>query len=455
LAAAVIGVLVSSPVAARDAAFLDPGTLGSGGPGDEAVKVEPKNEIDIGDTVVGMTRRTTLFFVNESPAAVRVDKVDLNSDANVTATVSNDDCSKQGSIAPQSRCSVEISVTPSGPGAWTVEALMTHNGAGRLARAKISGKTSGSVDTEKKETGLAVSSKEASPVDFGEVDLNAKAVRSALMVNDSPEPITLYSIDVIEANNGLERLDQGCTVDMELKPGESCPVTLVWTPSEGGQISTDLIIRHSGRLGFAVIPIRGKAKGGAEPQSNQKVSMDSKGTAKSAASPPPPTADELEKATSGKIAPLSASALPAGAGTGMPAPTGPMRLIGTVGNRAVLLLPDETTKVVGTGDEFTLDDDKTVKVKNVTAKSVTLMIGDKIKELTLGEAPELVAKAAAAEAASKSDGKVTTGPGATNTNANAKQGTPIGAANPPLSPAAAGRALSGAGGNGNIAGASP
>ena len=54
------------------------------------------------------------------------------------------------------------------------------------------------------------------------------------MVNDSPTPITLYSIDVIEAANGLQRLDQGCAVDMELEPGESCPVTLLWSPSENG-----------------------------------------------------------------------------------------------------------------------------------------------------------------------------------------------------------------------------
>ena len=233
LAAAVIGMMISSPITARDAAFMEPAT-GSGGASDEAVKVEPKSEIDIGETNVNMARRTTLFFVNASNMPVQVEKVRrVNSDASVSAEIANDDCSKQGSIAAQSRCSVELSVTPTSPGAWSVEVLMTHNGAGRIARAKVSGKTSGTVASgDRKETGLDMSAKEVTPVNFGDLDVNGKAVRSALMVNDSPDSITLYSIDVIEADNGLELLDQGCAVDMELKPGETCPVTLVWAPNE-------------------------------------------------------------------------------------------------------------------------------------------------------------------------------------------------------------------------------
>src|SRR6202012_1782228 len=105
--------------------------------------------------------------------------------------------------------------------------------------------------------------KEVKPVDFGDVGVgDGKVVRSTLMVNNSPEPITLYAIDVIEADNGLQKLDQGCAVDMELASGASCPVTLLWTPKTNGPVSTDLIIRHSGKMGFAVIPVRGVAKGG-------------------------------------------------------------------------------------------------------------------------------------------------------------------------------------------------
>ena len=116
--------------------------------------------------------------------------MNANADANVLAEVSNDDCTKQGAIAPQSRCTVELSVTPTSPGAWSVELLLTHNGAGRIARAKVSGKTSGTIaNGDRKETGLDMSSKEITPINFGDLEVNGKAARSALMVNDSPDPI--------------------------------------------------------------------------------------------------------------------------------------------------------------------------------------------------------------------------------------------------------------------------
>src|ERR1700749_1733680 len=116
LAAAVIGMMLSSPLAARDAAFVEP-SAGNGGPGDDAIKVDPKNEIDIGETNVNMARRVTVFFSNVSNAAVQIEKVNANADANVLTEIANDDCSKQGTIAPQSRCTVEVSITPTSPGA--------------------------------------------------------------------------------------------------------------------------------------------------------------------------------------------------------------------------------------------------------------------------------------------------------------------------------------------------
>jgi hypothetical protein len=389
LAAAVTGMLIASSAVARDAAFMQPGGNGE----DEAVKVEPKSEIDIGDTELHVTRRVTLFFVNESNAPVQVEKIAVNSDANITAEISNDDCSKQGTIAPDSRCSVEVSVTPSGAGAWSAEALMTHNGAGRIARAKLTGKTTGAGKTdENKETGLSVTSKEINPVDFGELPVGQKAVRSALMVNDSPDPITLYSIDVIEADSGLKVLDGGCAVDTELKPGESCPVTIAWEPTDPGQISTDLIIRHSGRKGFAVVPVRGKTKENPDEVSvkdekNTSTAGNSKGT------PPPPSADELDKQISKSAVQISSAAL-------APKSIGEKKLylIGTVGNRAVLLLPDNTTQIADLDDEVPLGNDQKAKIIAINARSIKISIDGKEKTIQLGESPDLVAKAMAIEA---------------------------------------------------------
>ena len=399
---ALIGFLLAGlagSAAARDASFVDPGLASGNTVNEDSIKVEPKNDIDIGEATINVSRRMTLFFINQTVVPVKIDGITLNADSNVTAVISNDDCTKQGTLAPSNRCGVELSITPNSPGPWSVETLMTHSGAGRITRAKVTGKTPGTAAVDKKDTGLALSSQDMKPVDFGEVEAGGgKAVRSALMVNDSNFPITLYSIDVIEAGNGLTRLDQGCAVDMELKPGESCPVTLVWSPAERGVVSTDLIIRHSGQLGFAVIPIRGTAKGG--DSDSASTSKGGKSDRLRAVIPPPPGAQEVARAMADSLPavsmPATAVAAPvqtedAGSGGG-----GALRLIGTVGNRGVLLKPDGTTVVVQSGDLVEIGS-RRLKVVTIGAHSIDIMIGKERRQLPLEASSELVNRARAAK----------------------------------------------------------
>jgi len=397
---------VGEAMAARDAAFADSGmTAGSAVTGD-AVTVEPKSDIDTGESVVNVAKRTTIFFVNKTNIPVEIVSIATNDDGNVKSSIASDDCSSQQKIAPGSRCSVVIETIPSNAGAWVAEVLLTHKGTGRIARAKLTGKASGQFSADKKEAGFTLSTKDVKPIDFGDVELNSsKVVRSALMVNDSPETITLLSVDVIAAENGLERLDQGCMVDMELKPGESCPVTLVWKPAAKGVISTDLIIRHSGRLGFAVVPIRGNAKepkdySGADVKSAKGGGAPEAGKSGGKPGKLPTAAEEIERELADRVPPLTTDHMPANlAGMASAVTTavgGEFRLIGTVGNRAIILKPDGMTAVAGVGEEISYGDGKTAKLTNVMPKSAEIFIDGKKKQLSLAAAAEITNRALAA-----------------------------------------------------------
>jgi hypothetical protein len=379
------------PAFARDAAFLEPGASGGGGgSSEEAIKVDPKAEIDVGETTLSVAKRVSVFFVNQTNAPVKIEKVVVNSDSNVTAEATANDCTKQGTIEASSRCSVEISVTAVSPGSWSVDVLMTHNGAGRITRARLTGKTSGVTSSDNKSSGLAVNAKETKPVDFGEISVgDGKIVRSTLMINDSAEPITIYSIDVIEADNGLQRLDQGCAVDMELAPGASCPVTLLWVPKSNGPISTDLIIRHSGRLGFAVIPVRGMAKG---PSSTTKVAATD---GKKEVVPLPPSVRELESEMVGKVTPVSSATLENSAPIAEARATGDgsVHLIGTIGERALLLTSTGDTIIIAEGGEFAING-KSAKIVAVKSRSIDYVVGGVRKTLPLEASSMLVDRAA-------------------------------------------------------------
>ena len=416
--------ILQQPALARDAAFVDPG-IGRGKNGDDnAITIEPKNEIDLGETPLNVARRTTLFFINQTGVAVEVAGVVTNADGNVNSILVSDDCTKEGKIAPGSRCSIVSEITPIAAGSWSAEVLMTHNGVGRIAKARLFGKVTGQ-SGERKEQSLAISKSESQQISFGDVSVgDSRAVRSSVMVNDSPEPIKIASIDVIAAENGLERLDQGCKVDLELKPGDGCPITLVWQPQRSGQISTDVIVRHSGKLGFVVIPVRGSAKGETAAATNTTTTTTGSASTSGKAGMPP-TAAELDKLT-GAIPPLDANLLPAKATTSAaPVATGSFALIGTVGNRAIILKPDGTTAVAGVGENLDGDSGQTIKVMKVTARTAELSINGKKRELTLQAADSLVARAASqkAETAMKS---MQTGPSSSEKTASVPSSVKVG-----------------------------
>lgn len=435
-----LSVISGRAEAARDAAFMSPGG-GRGAASDDAILIEPKSDVDVGDTPLNTSRRATFFFVNQSGGPVEVDTITANGDSNVKADLVGDDCTKEKKIATASRCSVTVEVTPTGMGSWTAELLMTHKSAGRIARARVLGKTSAGAQ-EKREMGLSLNTKEVKPVDFGEVEVGVgKAVRSALMINDSNEVITLLSIEIIAADNGLQRLDQGCLSDMDLKMGESCPITMVWKPESKGSISTDLIIRHSGRLGFAVIPVRGvakEAKGGTSKDGSPISASGESGFIMTGAKPsaggsggagtgsPPrsagagsvpmsPTADELEgMLNNGSVPPISADVLPStvtGGSGGSGAAAVPsvsiddVNLIGTVGNRAIIYKPDGTTAMVDIGDTLSLGDGTSLKLLNVSSKEAEVFFAGKKRTLKLKAASTLMQKAASSRSQAQTKGK--------------------------------------------------
>ncbi|NCC02721.1 MAG: hypothetical protein EOM37_01540 [Proteobacteria bacterium] len=385
-------LFLQQPVwAARDAAFVSPSAGSASGASPDSLKVEPKNEVDVGETPVNLGRRATFFFINQTGQVINIEKISANGDSNVKAEIVGDDCSRTKAIPIASRCSVTVEATPTGSGSWSAELLVTHDAPDRIARVRIIGKTGGN-QKERRDLGLSLSTKDIKPIDFGEVEVGTdKAVRTALMVNDSNENISILSVEVIAPENGLERLDQGCLPDMDLKVGESCPVTLMWQPEARGMISTDLIIRHTGQLGFAVIPIRGKAKELVADPSLAGTASGGAGKGAPVKMPDlnaPPTLDDIQREMQGNLSPLSIAGEQAEmvqrrkTKPSEDASLGSYQLIGTVGNRAIIIKPDGSTEIVSLGQDIP-EEGGTVKVLNIAPNEATIMRKGKKQTLRL------------------------------------------------------------------------
>ena len=209
------------------------------------------------------------------------------------------------------------------------------------------------------------------PINFDTVEVGTeRVVRTTLMINDSRDRIKIAAIDFVVPRNGLQHFDHGCIVDQELAPGESCPITLVWKPEEKGILSTDLIVRHNGKLGFTVIPIRGIAKApeGASP----KTDINDIVAARNAASVGTPTSELENILNQTSFLPTPEKTLPEpvlNKKTDLKSPKiskkkAPkvnhlkhLTLIGIVGNRAIFRY-HQRTFIVELGTAFALDNQK-------------------------------------------------------------------------------------------------
>lgn len=372
----------SIQASAREAAFVEPGTATAKGGADEILTADPR-QFEAGESTVGIARRVTMFFTNTGGEPLTISDVNAVGDGNVVVQLTGDDCKQNSKLAAAGRCSVTVSITPTSAGPWSVELLALHDGPGRIARGMIGGRAVNDAKASGRGEGLSIGGKEANPVDFGDVDIASDAaVRTALMVNDSPNGITIKSIDLVAVDKGLEKREQGCAVDQLLKSGESCPITLRWQPDAKGAIATDLIVHHTGKIGFTVIPVRGHARDDSIPDQHMQAGLPpvtrNERPDKSDVPPPPSAAD---------IASAAATILPESVrqasldDLGRKDGDDKIHFIGLVGDRAIVQRRGQT-KVLAAGDTADFDGVE-VELVAVKPKSAAIKINGKAKELAL------------------------------------------------------------------------
>ncbi len=378
--------LLPQPGFARDAAFVEPGTFAGKGASADALIADPKS-FEAGESTVGIMRRVSLFFVNAGSAPLTLVERTATGDGNVKVEIENSDCAAQSKIATASRCTVSLAITPTSAGAWSVEILVRHDGIGRIARALVTGRAINDAKSATRAEGLNLSSRDMKPIDFGEVDLaGAPAVRTALMVNDSPETITIQAIDLIMVDHGLERLTTGCEVDEELKPDASCPITLKWQPKERGNIATDLIMRHTGKIGFTVIPVRGKGIGEGGSGMTQTTALphnnaDNHGQ-KTLPVPPTPSDDAVENIT-GQLPPAVTGDPGVRPVTKVRGTSGDkLYFIGLVGTRAIFQYSG-VTKSAQVGDDVEFGN-MTVKLLALAERKARVLVNGQQRIVQLG-----------------------------------------------------------------------
>lgn len=192
--------------------------------------------LDLGDLTLGDSATGSITVANVAPLgalALELNQLDLSGDA--AFSISGGDCAPGSSLMAGSSCDVEISFTPSAPGAFAaVLEIATNDGQ--------------STDVSLAGEGIqppAVLVASVDSLDIGVIVIGNTASASFTVSNAAApqgESLTLSTLTLEQASIAVTLVDDGCEVGQTLAPAESCTVELSFAPDEPGSYDNRLLI---------------------------------------------------------------------------------------------------------------------------------------------------------------------------------------------------------------------
>lgn len=244
----------ASPALAQFNAFKDPspsagGSGTSAGPDIKAVAPT----VDGGKVKVGGTTYVVAMFRNNGTSPVKVTGINLYPSSSVSTAVSLNKCA-EAPLPPDAQCAVTVAVTGLQIGSWRVEVLLDHDGRSRLATAALQGNVEGGGSKELDEIKADV---EATPeiLDFGTATGGVPLVRGILLRNRTSEKVTLGDMEFDAPPNAGFAMQSQCPES--LAPGESCVVSVTWSPVARGASEAVLRVGHSAKSGLTKVDVKG------------------------------------------------------------------------------------------------------------------------------------------------------------------------------------------------------
>ncbi len=174
------------------------------------------------------TGTTNLVFAGGATAAITLTGTDSGQFSQTTTCAA--------SIAPGANCVVNVTFTPTSTGAKTATLSVAHNGANSPTGVSLSGSGTNAI------LGLSSSS-----LSFGNQLINTSSAAQVLTIsNTGTTGLSLSSI-VIANSTHSSQFSRTTSCAATLPPGESCTVSVTFTPtSTGAKTAVNLSITHNG-----------------------------------------------------------------------------------------------------------------------------------------------------------------------------------------------------------------
>jgi hypothetical protein len=171
------------------------------------------------------------------------------------------DCPKD--ILPGESCVATVTWTPAVKGISQGLLTVMHSGKSAVTKVDIKGNYTPAASASAPrypeavpDMGVLVSDRDQ--IDFGTGIKSISAITASL-VNMGAADVTLKSLTLAGADNGLSLARSGCRAGTVLKPNEACPLTVNWVPSRSGAVVDNIQILHTGVRGVLILEIHGTA----------------------------------------------------------------------------------------------------------------------------------------------------------------------------------------------------
>jgi len=218
-------------------------------------------DVDGGTIPVGSTAQVIVRFRNDGVRPVEFRNTNLYPSSTISSQISVNECATEPLVSG-AECAMIVSITGLQSGNWRTEILVRHTGRSRLVTARINGQVEAAGDDVDIVTDLEVS---PSPIEFETLEASRPIIRSVTVRNVTANTIDIKDVYIDAPKQSGFDLRSDCK---QLKSGQACIASILWSPIIEGPSSGFLVVEHTGPSAVANIPISGEFEPGNAEQAN-------------------------------------------------------------------------------------------------------------------------------------------------------------------------------------------
>jgi hypothetical protein len=214
------------------------------------------SNVDFGDQDLGKkSAAQTVTITNNGSTSLGIAKISIQGQnkkdfklAKKTTT-----CTTTSPLVADESCAVSVRFKPTGRGDRTAQLVVSFDAGAEPVSVELSGSGTGNPAVVVETTRL----------DFGSVNLGKSETRKVSITNAGNAPLAFegFTVQGADAKAYTITNKSTCSTKTKLKAGAACAISVTYKPSQVGQQSATLVVKHDAKGSPADIELRGTGVG--------------------------------------------------------------------------------------------------------------------------------------------------------------------------------------------------